>query len=151
MMECTWEKKQLQMEQSCKSRHTSSMCKAWGKDISKELSCYIPKYLINYEISHRLSSHLDLIPLSEITTPFTCFPLASLVSLMLLEHIMHVPPSGLCTRHFYCPQYSFLKYPPWTSLSASLGLCSKLPCQWVLHGFFPLTQVRRATVPELPL
>lgn len=62
MMECTCEKKQLQIEQSCKSRHTFSMCKAWGKDISKELSCYIPKYLINYKISHRLSSHLDLIP-----------------------------------------------------------------------------------------
>ena len=36
-MECPREKKQLQIEQSWKGRHTSSFCKAWGKGTSTGL------------------------------------------------------------------------------------------------------------------
>ena len=36
-MECPWEKKQLQIEQSWKGRHTFSICRAWGKNTGEGL------------------------------------------------------------------------------------------------------------------
>ena len=56
-MECPWEKKQLQIEQSWKGRHTFSVCRAWGKNTGEGTH-----YLINNEINYRLSFHLDHIP-----------------------------------------------------------------------------------------
>lgn len=51
-MACPMEK-QLQIEQSGKGRHASSICKAWGR-VQVRTACCMSKYLINCAINQRL-------------------------------------------------------------------------------------------------